>query len=109
MLHASVSVQSSAGVVTCVDYFMLYLALDHASHADSTCTSQLCQWNVGKRKGKQTQSLTDVSYSGDAKRRQIDRVSKFDPPPPSLRTTEQNIAKEYVCDLQSISSTCPSS
>ena len=71
---------------------LLHAVLDHASHAESACTSQLCQWNVGKRKGKQPQSLTDVSYSGDAKRRQIDGVSKFDPRPPSLRTTEPNIA-----------------
>ena len=68
----------------------LHAVLDHASHAESACTSQLCQWNVGKRKGKQPQSLTDVSYSGDAKRRQIDGVSKFDPRPPSPRTTEPN-------------------
>ena len=90
---------------------LLHAVLDHASHADSACTSQLCQWNVGKRKGKQPQSLTDVSYSGDAKmkRRQIDGVSKFDPRPPSLCTTEPNIANEFVRDLQSIPSTCPSS
>ena len=88
---------------------LLHAVRDHASHAESTCSSQLCQWNVGKRKGKQLKMLTDVSYSGDAKRRQINGVSKFDPRPPSLRTTEPNIAKECVRDLQSISWTCPSS
>ena len=88
---------------------LLHAVLDNGSHAESACTSQLYQWNVGKRKGKQPQSLTDVSYSEDAKRRQIDGVSKFDPRPPSLRTTKPNIANEFVRDLQSISLTCPSS
>ena len=87
-----------------------HAVLDHVSDAESACTSQLCQWNVGKRKGRQPQSLTDVSYSGDAKRRQIDGVSKFDPRPPSLRTTEPKvIANEFVRELQTISSTCPPS
>ena len=36
-------------------------------------------------------------------------MSKFDPRPRSLRTAEPNIANEFVRDLQSISTTCPSS
>ena len=57
---------------------VLHAVLDHASHGDDACSSQLCPWNLGKRKDKNPGKVTDVSYSGASSKRQTDGVILYD-------------------------------
>ena len=88
---------------------LLHAVLDHASHGDDVCTSQLCQWNVGKRKDKNPGKVTDISYSGASSKRQTDGVILYDPRPSSMREARATAATDFVLDLQSVPLPGPSS
>ncbi|XP_062614630.1 uncharacterized protein LOC134276383 [Saccostrea cucullata] len=69
---------------------VLFALLDYCQqygHEPAACTSKKCEWNVGRKKRKNPQKITESKYSG-IKQKKIDELISYDPRPPIYQTDD---------------------
>lgn len=63
-----------------------------------SCTAKTCEWNQGKKTGKNPSKISEATYS--LYKPKAAKLSDFDPRPKNMRSVGYAVKKEFVTDLK---------
>ena len=63
-----------------------------------SCTAKPCEWNKGKKTGKNPSKISEATYS--SYKRKATRLCDFDPRPKDMRQVNYDAKKEFVTNLK---------